>query len=262
MKTLFKTHEIEELVNLISEASENIQILKKNCEGKKCCHGIENLLKEKNIENVNITKTDSLESLCDIPNESYDAIVSCTNLEILEDLFKKDDIEAVIKFFKDASRVIKNKKPLIIRSENDLLVLTKNADKELGFDIRFYTVSETTKPFFKLFDFILPINTIDYIDELINLGFTVKKLKDKKNDTARNLMIFKKFLEKGKEFAPETWLVSTGFEFIEPNSFTKGYRIAYKLINDFPDERYNSIFSLVKDEVENVLYLEKEMPVL
>lgn len=262
MKTIFKSHEIEELINLISENSEKIQILKKKCEGDECCSGIENLLKEKDVENFNVIYTDNLQNLSEVAAETYDAIISCSNLLILSDLFKKNDINAITKFFQEASKALKDKKPLIIRSEDDMLLLTKNPEVELGFNIRFYTISEVTKPFFELFNFLLPISNEEYIDELISKGFTIKKLKDTKNDTARNLMIFKKFLEKGKEFAPETWLESTGYEFIEPNSFTKMYRIAYKLINDFPDERYNSIFSLVKDDIENVLYLEKEMPEL
>lgn len=263
MKNIFNTQEIEEIVNLISEGSEDIRILQNKCEDESCCSGIETLLKEKDIKNYNITLADNTQDLCEVANESYDAIVSCSTLSNLKELFSKDDsIIQITKLFKDASRVLKENKPLIFISENHKLVFTKKAENEFGFNIRFYTISEITKPFFELFNFLLPIKSVEYIDELVSKGFTIKKLKDTKNDTDRNLMIFKKFLEKGKEFAPESWLVSTGYEFIEPNSFTKMYRIAYKLINDFPDERYNSIFSLMKDDVENVLYLEQEMPEL
>ena len=84
-----------------------------------------------------------------------------------------------------------------------------------------------------------PISSFEYLEKLIS---------------------FKAFLKKGKEFAPEDWLSSMGYEFVEPNRFTKGHRIAYKIIDEFPDQRFNSNYSLVKGEREILLYLKTEMP--
>jgi len=102
-----------------------------------------------------------------------------------------------------------------------------------------------------------PINSIDYLEELLKAGYTIK---GPRKDPSRDLISFKAFLKKGKEFAPETWLSSMGYKFVEPSTFTKGHRIAYKIIDDFPDERFSSNYSLVKAEKEIRLYLKTEVP--
>ena len=106
-------------------------------------------------------------------------------------------------------------------------------------------------------ELVRPIKTIDYLEELLNKGYIIK---GPRKDPARDLISFKAFLKKGKEFAPEDWLSSMGYKFVEPNSFTKGRRIAYKMIDEFPDERFNSNYSLAKGEREIVLYLKTEIP--
>ena len=102
-----------------------------------------------------------------------------------------------------------------------------------------------------------PINSEEYLEELLNRGYSIK---GPRHDPEKDVKSFKVFLKKGHEFAPETWLEKNGYEFVEPNTFTKGHRIAYKVIDDFPDERFNSQYSLVKDNKEIVLYLKKELP--
>lgn len=102
-----------------------------------------------------------------------------------------------------------------------------------------------------------PINNLDYLEELLNEGYIVK---GPRKDPARDLISFKAFLKKGKEFAPEGWLAGNGYEFVEPSTFTKGHRLAYKLIDDFPDQRFNSNYCLVKGSKEIVLYLKSEVP--
>ena len=104
---------------------------------------------------------------------------------------------------------------------------------------------------------IEPIKTIDYLEELLNEGYVIK---GPRNDPARDLVSFKAFLKKAKEFAPEDWLSSMGYKFVEPSTFTKGHRIAYKIIDEFPDERFNSNYSLLKADKEIPLYLKAEMP--
>jgi hypothetical protein len=100
--------------------------------------------------------------------------------------------------------------------------------------------------------FVKPINTLDYLDELLGKGYVIK---GPRKDSARDLISFKAFLKKGKEFAPEGWLSHMGYEFVEPSTFTKGHKIAYKTIDEFPDERFNSNYTLVKENREISLYL-------
>ncbi len=102
-----------------------------------------------------------------------------------------------------------------------------------------------------------PIKSLEELEELLGEGYEIK---GPRGEASRDLVSFKAFLKRGKEFAPEDWLASEGYKFVEPNTFTKGHRIAYKEINDFPDERFNSNYSLVKGDKEVVLYLKAELP--
>lgn len=102
-----------------------------------------------------------------------------------------------------------------------------------------------------------PIDTLDYLDELLQSGYSIK---GPRQSPSRDLSSFRAFIKKGKVFAPEDWLVEMGYEFVEPNRFTRGHRIAYKLIDDFPDERFNSNYSLIIGKREIPLYLEVKIP--
>ena len=104
-----------------------------------------------------------------------------------------------------------------------------------------------------------PIKTTQDIDRLIEAGYTVV---GPRNDFEKDLKTFKIFLEKGKEFAPEDWLKHEGYRMVAPNQFTNGFWIAFKMVNDFPDERFNSNYFLKKDDTLIKLYLQKEMPKL
>ncbi|MCK4391103.1 MAG: hypothetical protein KAV83_12805 [Desulfobacterales bacterium] len=108
-----------------------------------------------------------------------------------------------------------------------------------------------------------PINTLDYLEELLGQGYNIKGpriSKDPETDLTRDLVSFKAFLKRGKEFAPEDWLSSMGYEFVGPNTFTKYRIIAYKLIDDFTDERFKSSYSLIKEGIEIPLYLKVDLP--
>lgn len=100
-----------------------------------------------------------------------------------------------------------------------------------------------------------PIKDIDYLEKLIDAGYGIAGPRHNKD---RDLVALKAFLQKGQEFAPEEWLSRNEYQFIEPNSFTKGYRISYKLIDDFPDERFKSNYSLLIKGKEIPLYLKVE----
>ena len=102
-----------------------------------------------------------------------------------------------------------------------------------------------------------PVTSIEYLEKLLKAGFIIK---GPRKDVERDLAAFRNFLSKGKEFAPEDWLISNGYKFVEPSTFTKGHRIAYKIINDFPDERFNSNYTLIAGDKEIPLYLKSEIP--
>jgi hypothetical protein len=102
-----------------------------------------------------------------------------------------------------------------------------------------------------------PLNSAGHLDELLGEGYVVK---GPRNDPQRDAASLRRQLEKGKEYTPEVWFPQNGYKFVEPSTFTKGYRIAYKIIDAFPDERYNSNYSLVKGDTEIPLYLKVEVP--
>jgi len=102
-----------------------------------------------------------------------------------------------------------------------------------------------------------PINSIQYLEELLDEGYIIK---GPRRDPSRDLVSFKAFLKKGKEFAPDVWLSNMGYEFVEPSTFTKGHKIAFKMIDDIPDERFSSNYTLIKGKTEIPLYLKVEMP--
>ncbi len=104
-----------------------------------------------------------------------------------------------------------------------------------------------------------PINNLDHLEELLGSGYTIK---GPRKDPERDIISFKAFLNKGKEFAPEDWLSGNGYKFVEPSDFTNGKRISYKIIDDFPDERFRSNYSLEKEGREIPLYLKVELPEL
>ena len=106
-------------------------------------------------------------------------------------------------------------------------------------------------------EMLQPIESLDDLEELLGEGYSIK---GPRQDPERDLQSFRAFLKRGKEFAPEDWLEQSGYEFVEPNQFTQGHRIAHKMVNDFPDERFNSNYSLVKDGKEIPLYLKVDVP--
>jgi hypothetical protein len=97
-----------------------------------------------------------------------------------------------------------------------------------------------------------PIKDIEYLEQLIDEGYV---LKGRRDDPERNLKALKSFFAKDYELVPEDWLLENGYQLVEPSQFTKGYTLAYKLIDDFPDQYFRSGYSLVKGNKEIFLYL-------
>jgi hypothetical protein len=104
--------------------------------------------------------------------------------------------------------------------------------------------------------FFEPINNLDHLEKLLNEGYVIRGPRE---DPSRDLVSFKAFLKKGKEFAPEVWLSNMGYKFVEPNKYTKGHRIAYKIIDEYTDERFNSNYTLIRRKREIPLYLKVEV---
>jgi SAM-dependent methyltransferase len=191
----------------------------------------------------------------DVPNESVDAIFSFSAIvPFLHMYFTKSEDNSQHKEYLEAtSRVLKEGKPLVLTWSQVPLVLVKDSKIEtIPFQVKVYDEHDGVKPFLRLLEFVEPINNFDYLEELLSKGYTIK---GPRNNLAGDLNSFKLFLKKGIEFAPEEWLSSRGYQFVEPNTFTKGHRISYKLINGFPDERFKSNYCLLKGERKIPLYL-------
>ena len=94
------------------------------------------------------------------------------------------------------------------------------------------------------------------LEKLIDQGY---KVEGPRQDPSRDLRSLSAFLRKGHEFATEDWLSVNGYQFVEPNTFTGGRRIAYKMIEGFPDERFRSNYSLLRGDKEIPLYLKVEV---
>jgi hypothetical protein len=102
------------------------------------------------------------------------------------------------------------------------------------------------------FEILQPIRDIEYLQKLIDMDYT---LKGQRTDPSRNLTVFKRFLKKGHEFIPENWLKNKGYIFVEPCTFTKGYKLAYKIKDGKIEQYFESNYSLNKNDNEIHLFL-------
>lgn len=197
----------------------------------------------------------------DIPESSVDGILSFNTMIPFLSMYytKEEDLSQHEDFLKETSRVLKEGKPLVLTHVMVPLVLLKDSKIKgsIPFQVRLYNEHDSIEPFLKLLEFVKPISNLDYLVELVDKGYTIK---GPRRDPSRDLIALKAILKKGKEFAPEDWLSSMGYKFVEPNTFTKGHRISYKTINGVLDERFNSNYSLVRGEREIPLYLKVEVP--
>jgi len=103
---------------------------------------------------------------------------------------------------------------------------------------------------------VKPIGGIGSLEELLEEGYVVK---GPRGDASRDLASFKAFLRRGYEFAAEDWLVAEGYDVVEASVFTKGTRLLYKVVDDIPDQRLQSGYTLSKGDREVHLYLKKEI---
>ncbi len=103
-------------------------------------------------------------------------------------------------------------------------------------------------------DIHYPLKDLTNFQQLMDKGYS---LKGPRGDDSKNLTVFKRFLKKGHEFIPETWLRNKGCEFVEPSTFTQGLKLAYKVEGGNLEEYFKSNYSLYKDNIEVPLYLKK-----
>ena len=82
--------------------------------------------------------------------------------------------------------------------------------------------------------------------------------KGPREEPAKDLVAMEKFLGRGYRFVPEEWLINHGYQLVEPSSFTKGLKLAYKLVEERPEKYVRSNYSLVKGNEETPLYLKEK----
>lgn len=99
-----------------------------------------------------------------------------------------------------------------------------------------------------------PIKNVAYLQDLIDAGYS---LKGPRENALKNLIVFKRILKK-HEFIPEEWLAGNGYQFVEPSTFTRGLKLAYKIDEGTFQECFKSNYSLCKENREIPLYLKKE----
>ena len=100
-----------------------------------------------------------------------------------------------------------------------------------------------------------PIKDIAHFRKLMEEEYV---LEGPRQDASKNLVVFERFLRRGHEFIPEDWLESRGYEFVEPSTFTKGYKLAYGMKEDVLEQYFRSNYSLHKKDRKIYLYLKEE----
>ena len=100
-----------------------------------------------------------------------------------------------------------------------------------------------------------PIRDITHFQELMEKDYV---LEGPRQDTSKNMVTFERFLRRGHEFIPEEWLESRGYKFVEPSTFTKGNKLAYKMKEDVLEQYFRSNYSLHKKDRKIRLYLKEK----
>jgi hypothetical protein len=99
-----------------------------------------------------------------------------------------------------------------------------------------------------------PIKDIAHFRKLMEGEYV---LEGPREDASKNMAVFERFLRRGHEFTPEDWLESRGYEFVEPSTFTKGYKLAYRMKEDVTEQYFRSNYSLHKKDRKICLYLKE-----
>lgn len=99
------------------------------------------------------------------------------------------------------------------------------------------------------------IKDMNYLQELIKEGYV---LRGPRQEQSKDLGVIEKFFSRGYEFVPEEWLINHGYQLVEPSGFTKGLKLAYKLVDERPEKYVRSNYSLLKGNKEMPLYLKQK----
>ena len=101
-----------------------------------------------------------------------------------------------------------------------------------------------------------PIGGLGSLEELLEEGYVIA---GPRGDGSRDLASFRAFLKRGYEFATEESLVAEGYQAVEASPFTKGVRLLFKVIDDVPDQRIESGYTLSRGDEDIQLYLKKQI---
>jgi hypothetical protein len=99
------------------------------------------------------------------------------------------------------------------------------------------------------------IKDVAYLQNLLDKGYV---LDGPRQNPSKDLLVFKRVLNRGHSFVPEDWLKSRGYEFVEPNSFTKGFKLAYMIKDGVLVQYFRSKYSLCMNDRKICLYLRAE----
>jgi len=100
-----------------------------------------------------------------------------------------------------------------------------------------------------------PIKDIGYLQKLMEKGYV---LEGPRQNPSKDLLVFQRFLRREHSFVPEDWLESRGYEFVEPSSFTKGFKLAYIIKDGVLEQYFRSNYSLCRNDRKIHLYLREE----
>jgi SAM-dependent methyltransferase len=179
-------------------------------------------------------------------------------LPLLNDCYLSGEQGAHEFFLRESSRVLREGKPLALTHRRFPLLMVKNSKKrKMPLEVRRFEYYEEISPFLDLLGVIGPIKDEIHIKNVVEEGFEVR---GPRGDSSKDVVSFQRILKTGREFVPEPWLVSQGYQVVEPSPFTQGKRILWKEKDDFPDEYASSNYSLVGGGEEIALYLKVELP--
>ena len=125
----------------------------------------------------------------------------------------------------------------------------------VNFKLSFFVFKGGFRMDFGESEFLGPIKDIAYFRKLMEEEYV---LEGPRKDPSKNRVVFERFLRRGHEFIPENWLESKGYAFVDPSTFTKGYKLAYKMKEAVLEQYFRSNYSLHKKDRKICLYIKEE----
>ena len=274
---------IDEMFDRISSGTDRPVVDESGCGGGLTTDEIQRHLEQRNLSGYHIHTHDIRESVLGAARDKFsgDDRISVglrTGFDFSE--FEENSVDGIFSFncmlpflneysttgnedahefyLREASRVLKEGKPLVLTHLEMPFLLVKNSSKGgIPLEIKLFENHEGISPFLDLVDIIRPIREDAYLMNLVEKGFELIGLR---GDFSKDSVSFKRVLKTGREFVPEPWLVSQGYQAVGPSPFTQGRKILWKEIDGFPDEYASSNFRLAREGEEFPLYLKVELP--